>query len=523
MIVAKFTVDTHLFRELGELLVGRDSTALIELIKNSYDADATEVTVHGEYLDDPARGGILVTDNGTGMNSEEFEKGFLRIASRMKDQGSRRSATLKRRYVGAKGIGRLAAHKLAKILEVTSIRRYPDPQRNREVLYAKLDWDEIERFETLDSIDTDEAVYIECKPSAGTDTSGTTLLLSRLRRAWTQAERSRFFAEVQSFEAPGFLQESLPRSVLSEPLLFATPTIRDASNKNESAYSKFQVRLEGEFAAGEDYWELVAETAAWVVEIEAASGSDEVHFVIAPTERTRKGNADAVSARHSIRHPAPGEGPFFHARILVREGSLRARRDERVWASRASGVRVYMEGFRVLPYGDQRDDWLSIDADYTRRPRQLELLQELRLSSEGMDPNEALIAVPNNNYFGAVFLTHESCPTLRVLVNREGFVPDSGFDTLIRLVRIGIDLCTRARAAARYASRKQRREDRRRESRPEIGAKEGSDSYAGVEQLALPNQIRDAAQLLQEARARMNEGDASRAEAAASASLQPTR
>ena len=35
-----FAVDTHLFRELGELLVGRDSTALIELIKNAYDADA---------------------------------------------------------------------------------------------------------------------------------------------------------------------------------------------------------------------------------------------------------------------------------------------------------------------------------------------------------------------------------------------------------------------------------------------------------------------------------------------------
>jgi hypothetical protein len=41
--MAKFTVDTHLFRELGELLVGRDSTALVELIKNSYDADARHV------------------------------------------------------------------------------------------------------------------------------------------------------------------------------------------------------------------------------------------------------------------------------------------------------------------------------------------------------------------------------------------------------------------------------------------------------------------------------------------------
>ena len=89
--MAKFTVDTHLFRELGELLVGRDSTALIELIKNAYDADATEVTVYGERLDNPEEGHILVTDNGVGMNTEAFTKGFLRVASRLKELGERRS------------------------------------------------------------------------------------------------------------------------------------------------------------------------------------------------------------------------------------------------------------------------------------------------------------------------------------------------------------------------------------------------------------------------------------------------
>ncbi|MCY4671610.1 MAG: ATP-binding protein, partial [Rhodococcus sp.] len=73
----KFTVDTHLFRELGELLVGRDSTALIELIKNAYDADATRVTVYGERLDSPAHGSIVVADDGVGMTEEQFMSGFL--------------------------------------------------------------------------------------------------------------------------------------------------------------------------------------------------------------------------------------------------------------------------------------------------------------------------------------------------------------------------------------------------------------------------------------------------------------
>ena len=40
---------------------------------------------------------------------------------------------------------------------------------------------------------------------------------------------------------------------------------------------------------------------------------------------------------------------------------------------------MYLEGFRVLPYGEPKDDWLAIDADYTRRPRQLEMLQPLNL------------------------------------------------------------------------------------------------------------------------------------------------
>ena len=121
--MARFTVDTHLFRELGELLVGRDSTALIELIKNAYDADATEVTVHGELLDTPGQGRILVVDDGDGMDAAEFELGFLRVASRLKEEGERRSTRFHRRYTGAKGIGRLAAHKLARKLEVTSRRR----------------------------------------------------------------------------------------------------------------------------------------------------------------------------------------------------------------------------------------------------------------------------------------------------------------------------------------------------------------------------------------------------------------
>ena len=454
--MAKFTVDTHLFRELGELLVGRDSTALIELIKNAYDADATDVTVYGERLDEPDGGRIHIVDNGVGMNAEDFEKGFLRVASRLKEQRERRSTLFQRRYTGAKGIGRLAAHKLARRLEVYSVPHVSEPGKVREALQAAIDWDEIERYETFDELDSTDAIELKTSKAPKDARHGTVLVLKRLRRAWTKTERARFFAEVQSSDPPSFLRESLPVSVLAKPLLFAIPAERDQGN--EASDCPFRVHFEGELSAGEEYWTLVADMANWVLEIRA--GKEKVDFAIAPTKKTLRENPDAKEFRHSIVHPTVEQWPHFEARILVREGSLKLTRDQRVWAARTSGVRVYMEGFRVLPYGEPKDDWLSLDYDYTRRPRQLEMLKDFGLGTETEDRNIGLIRVPSNNYFGAVFLTQEGCPDMRLLVNREGFVPEASFDTLVRIVRLGIDLLTRERAAASFESRMRRREER---------------------------------------------------------------
>ncbi len=485
--MAKFTVDTHLFRELGELLVGRDSTALIELIKNAYDADATDVIVYGERLNERGGGRIHIVDNGVGMNAHDFEKGFLRVASRWKEQGERRSKLFQRRYTGAKGIGRLAAHKLARRLEVYSVPFASDPGTMPEALEASIDWDEIERYETLDELDSTDAIELKTLKAPREARQGTTLVLKRLRRAWTKTERARFFAEVHSSDPPSFLKNSLPASVLAKPLLFAEPVERDQGN--EASDCPFRVHLEGEFATGEEYWTLVAEMANWVLEIRA--GEEGVDFAIAPTKKTLGDNPQAKESRHSITRPIIDQWPHFEARILVREGVLRnVSKDQRVWATQASGVRVFMEGFRVLPYGEPKDDWLSLDYDYTRRQRQLEMLSDFGIETESDDPDSGLSRLPSNNYLGAVFLTQERCPELRLLVNREGFVPEASFDALVRIVRLGIELLTRERAAASFESRQRRRKERllRRES----GA-EGS-----VDTTALLQRMSDASEQMKE-------------------------
>ena len=512
--MAKFTVDTHLFRELGELLVGRDSTALIELIKNAYDADATDVIVYGEQLDEPDKGRIHIVDNGVGMNAEDFEKGFLRVASRLKEQGERRSSRYQRRYTGAKGIGRLAAHKLARRLEVYSVPHVSEPGKVREALQATIDWDEIERYETLDELDSTNAIELKTLKAPKDARHGTMLVLKRLRRAWTKAERARFFDEVQSFDIPSFLRNSLPPSVISKPLLFDTPVVRD--HGTDAPDSLFQVRLEGDFATGEDYWALVEGMANWVLEIRA--NKERVDFAVAPTEKTIGDNPKAQEFRHSIPNVVSERGPHFEARILVREGTRRVTNDQRAWTTNASGVRVYMEGFRVLPYGESKDDWLSLDYDYTRRPRQLELLKHFSGSTEDQDKDKLLSHLPSNNYFGAVFLTQEGCPDMRLLVNREGFVPEASFDTLVRTVRLGIDLLTRARASASYESRQERKELRRERNSKGSGQPNLLDQNrtlgGSVETTVLLERMRGAVDLIKEAGTHLS-GDPKEASVAA--------
>lgn len=455
----KFTVDTHLFRELGELLVGRDSTALIELIKNAYDADATRVVIHGEHLDDSDRGRISIEDNGVGMSSDAFHTGFLRIASRIKEKDDRRSGLLRRRYTGAKGIGRLAAHKLARRMDLRSVSRTPDNQTN--VIDAWIDWDEIEAHETLDTLEESSAIGFNEVRSTKDEDIGTSLVLSRLRQSWSAPELANFFAEVQSFDVPDLLISKLPKSIVNGSTLFESPTVREIDSSASKTCSEFSVLLTGDFASEDQYWDVLSTNFHWLLEMRSALGSDAIQYAISPTVNLLRSQPEAIGYEISIPHSRSSLGPRFDARIFVRQGAVRGSRDHRVWASRSSGVRVFLEGFRILPYGEQNDDWLSIDADYTRRRRQLELLKEFEANIQiDTDEDEGLMRLPHNNYIGGVFLTHRGCSDLKVLVNREGFVPNSSFHEMVRLVRIGIDLCTRVRARAAYSNRQDRKSNR---------------------------------------------------------------
>ena len=454
--MAKFSVDTHLFRELGELLVGRESTALVELIKNSYDADATQVTVYGENLGKTS-GRILITDDGIGMTEKTFRSGFLRIASRLKETGDRRSPCYKRRYTGAKGVGRLAAQKLAWNLHLYSVPFDEVYGPEADSVVATIDWKAIDSGDTLDDDIVDRAITIKSLNSV--DDAGTEIELTNLRGRWTPTEKTRVIHEVTTFQSPEVLLQ-FPAKLLKSQLLFEKPIVRDVVGNSDPG---FQVILEGDFDVGEEHWKVVAEAADWVLEIEAHAESKQVKYCVSPTKQFLKDYPKAEQHLFVWDGPNVDYVPTFHARILIRDGHKPGEDKQRQWMTRTAGVRVYMEGFRVLPYGDAGDDWLMIDSHYSQRQRKLTFLDQaaIDLSHLGSeDADYALSARRNSSYFGAVFLTNEGAKELAMLVNREGFIPNAAFLSLQKLVRVGIDLSVRAKAYETQDSRKQRRQDR---------------------------------------------------------------
>jgi signal transduction histidine kinase len=144
--------------QMGEELIGHPTTAINELVKNGYDADATEARVYVNV--DDIRSFALVFDNGLGMNYTTLFGDWLKPSSSAKRAAGAKSEIFERSFLGNKGIGRLAAMALGKVLTVVSkkmdeksynwLSLNSDMFRSDELL-SKINFpgDRIDNFETL--------------------------------------------------------------------------------------------------------------------------------------------------------------------------------------------------------------------------------------------------------------------------------------------------------------------------------------------------------------------------------------
>ncbi|GAB3337651.1 hypothetical protein GCM10027429_22310 [Marivirga atlantica] len=136
----KFTYNPRIIRHLGYELITTDEVAITELIKNSYDAKASNVSIQflsGFDRIDKARltqpipevlyeifnntslnGLIIVEDDGVGMNYKKLQEGFFEVGSTVKKEQREKAKDGDEIVLGDKGIGRLAAQRIAPTLIV---------------------------------------------------------------------------------------------------------------------------------------------------------------------------------------------------------------------------------------------------------------------------------------------------------------------------------------------------------------------------------------------------------------------
>lgn len=121
------TATARLIKQLGDQLISDEMVAILELIKNSYDADATkvEVFVDTKIETEYGKGKIIIKDNGNGMVPSIIKESFLKLSTGFKEV-EKISPYFKRRVLGKKGIGRLSFQRLGKFIKV-----YTEPRIER--------------------------------------------------------------------------------------------------------------------------------------------------------------------------------------------------------------------------------------------------------------------------------------------------------------------------------------------------------------------------------------------------------
>jgi hypothetical protein len=176
----RFVVDARHIQQLGRELVENQVTAVTELIKNAYDADATTVVVQG--FGSHRRDGVLVVvDDGSGMQLQDVELGWMRLSSDGKERNPR-SAVFKRHRAGRKGIGRFSTQSLASDLSLWTTRAN-EPVR----LVVDFHWDQDYRA-GRDLGDVTNAYHYVPGPPRD---SGTALVMRGLHEVWTEREWNR--------------------------------------------------------------------------------------------------------------------------------------------------------------------------------------------------------------------------------------------------------------------------------------------------------------------------------------------
>ena len=465
--------------QMGEELIGHPSTAINELVKNAYDADADKCWVYTQYDKNPARNFLLIKDNGLGMDSETLFGNWLRpsiSSKRDEDRDRRRSEIYERRFLGSKGIGRLASMALGRYLTVITKKRF-----EAEYNWIRIDR-EIFRVETLLTtvsfpggkiedfrlLFTDEELLKKTHLTPNGNLinlisntpfeefiEGTMIVLQDLDDSvktiiveeidFKEIDETAFFKSLRDLITPLRLNKEIQDELVRQEILSSSQNIDNGSGTFELFYGinfiKDNIRKTAEFIPVEpstiiqfyDYrvfGKVTERYEAYGKYLCQRFEEDKIEEEFNLTS-TYLLSDDDLRIRSTIKNTDLFENEeqrevgefYFDIRIydldedskdeLAKQLKASGRREATQAFSKYLGLKISKNGFGVKPYGEEEQDWLGLGAK--------------RVSQHQ-------VTIGPNQIIGYIFLFSPQNDGLSEKTNREGFFENKAFITFKKII-----------------------------------------------------------------------------------------
>jgi hypothetical protein len=363
---------SHILSLLGDELIGSDSLAIFELVKNAYDADAEEVLVNFINLNQEGQK-IVIEDDGHGMSKQIIQDVWLTIGTDFKRGKNRKESTkFKRVSFGNKGVGRLAVHKLAK-------RIILETQAEGEINSSRLTIDWVELIASKEYIQ-DLEVDIEDVPySLFEKRKGTRIILDKLTtKLWTKKALKDLVRRIDSIKNPFIDNPNFSIRITAND--YHNEWIKEVTNSSEilkDSLYQFCFKIKNSNDNPDDFakflWRYSFNPPKQIkIRDRKSKNTQTVSFHIGELFKELDGLNDysRYLRNKDLKNIGTIKGRFYvfnQSSAILRQnfgGQINAVKQ---FIKESSGVKIFRDNIRVYNYGEPYDDWLGLDLDKIQR------------------------------------------------------------------------------------------------------------------------------------------------------------
>jgi signal transduction histidine kinase len=343
-----FKISAALKDIIGKELITDEFVAVFELVKNSFDANASKVEVIFENNYEPDNARIIISDNGKGMNYNDLKNKWLFVAYSAKRLGKenedyRDKIKTQRVFAGAKGVGRFSCDRLGKFLDLITIKDEPNPKIENLVV----------NWEDFENADDEEFVNIKVTHNVLTENTykikkGTVLEITGLRDSWDRDRILKLKKSLAKLINPN--QENDSDNFEIE--IIAKDELALDKERSKKGEKKNDLEIVNGLVKNSIFETLEIKTSNILVEI-----SPKGDYI----ETTLQDRGDLIYYLKEKNPYKDLKNVSIYLFQLNRAAKANFTRLMGMEPVKYGSVFMYKNGFRVYPYGEEGEDLLLID------------------------------------------------------------------------------------------------------------------------------------------------------------------